>query len=99
MRRKLPTVSNARNRAIVYASSLLALGIYALPKIPALQPGLSGTFSMVWILFAILALASNLYFMFGADQERSRLLEARAARDAEARADTHKGFIRLRQRG
>ncbi|MCL6453301.1 MAG: hypothetical protein K6T78_06665 [Alicyclobacillus sp.] len=76
MRRKLKTVPHARNRAIVYSCALIAMGAYALPRIPKLEHGLPGSFSMLWILFALLALCANLYFLFGADKERSRMLEA-----------------------
>lgn len=77
MRRKTKDVPNARNRAVVYTCALVAMGAYAVPRIPKLQHGLPGSFSMVWILFALLALAANVYFMVGADKERSRMLEAR----------------------
>lgn len=66
-----------KRRAFVYVCSLLALLIYALPRLPKLAHGISGTFSFLWILFASLALAANLYFLVGADRERSRLLSTR----------------------
>lgn len=66
---------NAKNKAFVYTCAIVALGVYGIPRIPSLQPGIEGTFSMVWILFSVLALASNLYFLVGADKERSRMLE------------------------
>lgn len=65
-----------RSTAVVYTCALVVLGVYAIPKLlPELHPGIAGTFSILWILFAGLALAANLYFMFGADRERSRMLE------------------------
>lgn len=85
MRRKLKTVPQARNRAVVYSCALVAMGMYAIPKIPRLEHGLPGTFSMVWILFAVLALASNVYFLVGADKERSRMLETQELRPADNR--------------
>ena len=75
MRRKSAFVPNRRSKAVVYACSLIALGAYAVPRLPRLQPGLPGTFAMLWILFAVLALAANLYFMLGADEERKHMLE------------------------
>jgi hypothetical protein len=79
MRRKLRYVPNPRSRAFVYTCSIVALAVYAVPRLPQLHPGLAGTFSTVWILFAALAVAANLYFLFGADQERSRMLELHEA--------------------
>jgi hypothetical protein len=77
MRRKTRYVPNAKSRAFVYVCALIALLAYAIPRIPSLKPGLGGTFSMVWLLFVALAVASNLYFLFGADKERSKMLEVR----------------------
>ncbi|MDQ0191496.1 hypothetical protein JI721_03395 [Alicyclobacillus cycloheptanicus] len=77
MRRKTLPGRTARRRAIVYTCALVALVAYGLPRIPALQHGLGGSFSVIWILFAGLAIAANLYFVVGADRERSRILEER----------------------
>jgi fructoselysine-6-P-deglycase FrlB-like protein len=77
MRRKLRRVPYARQRAITYTCCLIALLGYAIPRIPPLAPGVAGTFSFVWILFAALAVAANVYFLVGADKERSRMIEAR----------------------
>jgi|GEM_PF-3213172 len=65
----------SRSRAMIYACALVALLVYGIPRIPSLKPGLAGSFSMLWILFAGLALAANVYFFVGADRERSRMLE------------------------
>jgi hypothetical protein len=78
MRRKLRNVPNGKNKAFVYVCAVIALGIYGIPKIPSLHPGIGGTFSMIWILFGVLALAANTYFLVGADKERSRMLETHA---------------------
>ncbi|MBX6351970.1 MAG: hypothetical protein IRZ10_01445 [Thermoflavifilum sp.] len=78
MRRKMRHVPYARQRAITYTCCLLAILVYAIPRIPPLAHGIAGTFSFLWILFAALAVAANVYFLVGADQERSRMLEARA---------------------
>lgn len=65
-----------RRTALIYTCALIALGVYAIPNLlPELHPGIAGSFSVLWILFAGLALAANLYFLFGADKERSRMLE------------------------
>jgi len=76
MRRKVANVPNGRQKAFIYTCSLLALVAYGLPRLPALKHGLAGSFSVVWILFAALTISANLYFLFGADKERSRMLEA-----------------------
>lgn len=76
VRRKSKDVPNTKNRAIVYSCALIALGAYAIPRLPRLEHGLPGTFSMIWILFALLAFSANIYFMVGADKERSRMLES-----------------------
>lgn len=80
MRRKMRYVPHARNRAIVYICALVSMIAYAIPRIPPLRHGLSGSFSMIWILFALLALTSNVYFLVGADKERSRMLESESLR-------------------
>lgn len=85
MRRKLSHTPYARMKAAVYACSILALAVYGLPRIPKLAPGMSGTFSMLWILFAFLAVAANVYYLVGADKERSRLVLAAEAGKTRAR--------------
>jgi hypothetical protein len=97
MRRKTRVVPHARHRAITYTCCLLALLAYGIPRIPPLRPGLAGTFSLVWILFAALAVAANVYFLVGADRERSRMLEAREA-DIRVPSESTAG-PRLPQRG
>ncbi|MCL6517661.1 MAG: hypothetical protein K6T67_11990 [Alicyclobacillus sp.] len=75
MRRKMKDVPHARNRALVYSCALVGLTAYALPRLPELKPGLGGTFTVLWILVTALALSANIYFLVGADKERSRMLE------------------------
>ncbi|WDL95590.1 hypothetical protein [Alicyclobacillus sp. ALC3] len=87
MRRKTMTVSSPRRRAVVYTCALIALGVYGVPRLPELHHGLGGTFSVLWILFAGLAVAANLYFLFGADRERSRDLEMYSVQ-SEDKADS-----------
>ncbi|KPV39912.1 hypothetical protein [Alicyclobacillus ferrooxydans] len=95
MRRKLRHVPHARNRAVVYTCAVVSMVAYAIPRIPKLEHGVAGTFSMVWILFAVLALAANIYFLVGADKERSRMLESRGMRMA-ARESTGAPAVRQR---
>lgn len=83
MRRKTLAVHHPKRRAAVYTLTLLALLAYALPQLPALRHGLAGTFSFLWILFAGLAVAANLYFLFGADRERSRNLDLRKTQSGQ----------------
>jgi len=80
MRRKMAVLTRPKQRAVVYTCCALALVAYGVPKIPALHPGIGGTFTALWILFAALAIAANMYFLVGADRERSRMLEANAAK-------------------
>ena len=97
MRRKLRHVPHARNRAVVYTCAVVSMVAYAIPRIPKLEHGIAGTFSMVWIFFAVLALASNVYFMVGADKERSRMLESqslRAARESTATTGLRQRSVR-----
>ncbi|WP_197029244.1 hypothetical protein [Alicyclobacillus macrosporangiidus] len=75
MKRKMKDVPHAKHRALVYSGALVALAVYALPRLPDLRPGLGGTFTVLWILITALALSANLYFLVGADKERSRMLE------------------------
>lgn len=72
-------VAHRRRKAFVYCCALIALLVYALPRLPKLQHGLGGTFSLIWILFACMTLAANLYFLVGADKERSRMLSAKVS--------------------
>lgn len=91
MRRRMQTGASARTRAFVYVSALVAMAVYAIPQLPKLQPGLPGTFSMLWILFLALAVAANVYFMVGADVERRRMLEEQAVVGNPAAKETVKG--------
>lgn len=77
MRRSSLITTNRRRKAFVYSAALIAMLAYGIPKLPKVQHGLPGTFSFLWILFACLALGANLYFVVGADKERSRMLSAK----------------------
>lgn len=82
MRRKTANVANGRRKSFVYTCAIVAMVAYALPKLPHLHHGVDGSFTMLWILFAALAVAANVYFAVGADQERSRMLEEREQTDS-----------------
>lgn len=75
MRRHMAYVQHKRRKNIIYTCALIALVAYAIPRIPEIHHGMGGTFSVLWILFAGLAIAANLYFVVGADKERSKMLE------------------------
>jgi hypothetical protein len=77
-------VHHAKRRAFANTCAIVALSVYGIPRIPRLHPGLDGTFSTVWILFAALAVAANLYFLVGADKERSQQLERQEAESGQA---------------
>jgi len=87
MRRNLRSPANSRGRALIYLSSLIALVVYAIPKLPRLQPGIAGSFSMLWILLVCVAIAANLYFLVGADVERRRMLEEQAVMEGVDRSE------------
>jgi hypothetical protein len=78
------TVPQSKRRAFVNTCAIVALSVYGIPRIPRLHPGLDGTFSTIWILFAALAVAANLYFLVGADKERSQQLERQEADPGQA---------------
>lgn len=77
MRRKISNVANGREKAFVYTCALVALSVYAVPRLPRMTHGLAGTFTVLWLLFVALCVGANLYFLIGADKERKRLLDAR----------------------
>jgi hypothetical protein len=81
MRRKTAMGSQGRRKLFVYTCTIVAMVAYALPKLPQLHHGLDGSFAMLWIMFAALAVAANVYFLVGADRERSRMLEQREQTD------------------
>ncbi|MCL6548078.1 MAG: hypothetical protein K6T30_04115 [Alicyclobacillus sp.] len=87
MRRKMRYVPRSRTRALLNSCALIAVTVYALPRLPQLHPGLPGSFAALWICFAGLAIAANLYFLVGADAERSRMLEAQELRTAAHEAE------------
>lgn len=84
MRRKLAIQKNGRRNALIYTCAAVALGVYGIPRLPKMAHGLSGTFSVVWILFLALCVGANLYFLLGTDKERARLLEEQAYVDDRA---------------
>jgi hypothetical protein len=75
MRRKIIYTAKPKQKAMAYTAALILLSVYGIPRMPKIHPGLGGTFVTLWILFAALAVAANIYFLVGADKERSRMLE------------------------
>jgi hypothetical protein len=90
MRRKIGKTANGRQKSFIYTCALVGLTIYAVPRLPHLAHGMGGTFTAVWLLFVALCVGANLYFLFGADKERRKLLDEhdlhaqpRVAREAQ----------------
>jgi hypothetical protein len=75
MRRKTMHFRKTKQKAVAYTVSLILLAVYGIPRMPKIHPGLGGSFVTLWILFVALAIAANVYFLVGADRERSRMLE------------------------
>ncbi|WP_018132004.1 hypothetical protein [Effusibacillus pohliae] len=59
-------------RSFVYMGLGLAMLFYAIPQLPKLSWSLAGAFSVVWLLFGVLAVGANLYYLIGVDKERKR---------------------------
>ncbi|WAH37927.1 hypothetical protein [Alicyclobacillus dauci] len=94
MRRKLSTITNGRQKAFIYTCALVGLTVYGVPKMPPLTHGLSGTFTASWLLFVALCVGANLYFLFGADKERKRLLEEQEVSVASTEEPLHQQRVR-----
>ncbi|MCL6637123.1 MAG: hypothetical protein K6T26_04155 [Alicyclobacillus sp.] len=76
MRKSWRTVRRQRLRALLYTAALLVMSFYALPYLPSLHAGgWASVFTVLWLAYTGVALAANLYFLLGADRERSRMLE------------------------
>lgn len=101
MWRKTANVVNGRRKALYYGCAAIALAAYGLPRIPRLQHGLPGTFSFLWIATITLVLAANIYFLVGADKERSMMLEVRQILPSriKQRKDIQESPKRVRSRG
>lgn len=48
----------------------LAMLFYAVPELPAFSWSPAGLFVISWLLFAVLIIGSNLYYLVGVDKER-----------------------------
>ncbi len=68
-------VDKPKQKALAYTSGLLLLAGYGIPRMPEIHPGIAGSFVVLWILFTALTIAANIYFLVGADKERSKMLE------------------------
>lgn len=88
MRRKMGNVANGRQKSFVYTCALIGLTIYGVPQLPKLQHGLAGTFTALWLLFVALSVGANLYFLFGTDKERKRILDEQTAKTKTEAADS-----------
>lgn len=58
--------------SFVYMGLGLAMLFYAIPQLPKLSATAAGVFSVVWLLFGILVVGANLYYLIGVDRERKR---------------------------
>jgi predicted membrane protein len=63
---------NQALRSFMYMGLGLAMLFYAIPQLPGLSPSAAGVFSVVWLLFGILVIGANLYYLIGVDKERKR---------------------------
>ncbi|MFC4767793.1 hypothetical protein [Effusibacillus consociatus] len=62
-------------RSFVYMGLGLAVLFYAIPQLPEVSWSAGGVFSVVWLLFGVLIIAANLYYLIGVDKERKRRLQ------------------------
>jgi hypothetical protein len=65
-------------RAFVYLTLGLAMLFFALPRLPHVTMSLEGAFTLSWLLFAMLIVGANLYYLIGADRDN----QARRKRNA-----------------
>ncbi len=49
-----------KNRLLLSLLAGLALVYFAVPYLPEMEPGLSGWFSAIWLIFAVLVIGGNL---------------------------------------
>ncbi|WP_349408135.1 hypothetical protein [Pseudalkalibacillus sp. SCS-8] len=49
-----------KNRLILSLLAALALVYFAIPYLPEMEPGLSGWFSAIWLIFAVVVIGGNL---------------------------------------
>ncbi|BCJ88014.1 hypothetical protein [Effusibacillus dendaii] len=66
---------NQSLRSFVYMGLGLAILFYAIPQLPKFSWTLAGLFSVIWLLFGILVVGANLYYLIGVDKERRRRQE------------------------
>lgn len=59
-------------RSFIYMGLGLAMLFYAIPQLPSLSWSAEGVFTVVWLLFGILVVGANLYYLIGVDKERKR---------------------------
>jgi hypothetical protein len=56
-------------RAFVYLTLGLAMLFFALPRLPHVTMSMEGAFTVSWLLFAMLIVGANLYYLIGADRD------------------------------
>lgn len=94
MRRKVGPVANGRQKALLYTSALIGLTVFGVPRLPRLEHGEAGAFTLLWLLFVALCVGANLYFLFGADKERKQQLERQEYEEVDLQ--TTKEVVRVR---
>ncbi|MGZ4032765.1 MAG: hypothetical protein ACXVDJ_09510 [Tumebacillaceae bacterium] len=65
-------------RAFIYLTLGLAMLFFALPRLPHVTASVEGAFTVSWLLFAMLIVGANLYYLVGADRDN----QARRKRNA-----------------
>jgi TRAP-type mannitol/chloroaromatic compound transport system permease small subunit len=61
--------SNQTGKSIGSIIMGIAMVVYAVPKLPAFSLSAAGFFTLVWLLFALLVIGANLYYLIGVDRE------------------------------
>ncbi|GAX89460.1 hypothetical protein [Effusibacillus lacus] len=82
-------------RSFMYMGLGLAVIFYAIPQLPGLSWSLGGVFSVVWLLFGILVVGSNLYYLIGVDKERKRREKSKRDRQREWEREVARTAARL----
>lgn len=59
-------------RAFVYLVIGLGMLIYAIPRLPQVSTSLAGIYALVWLLFAMLLIAANLYALLRVDSSQKK---------------------------